>query len=113
MPYDIIFIDAKKSDYPKYLETILASSKKGTKNRLVREGGLIIGDNVLRCGFVADASDSNPWRKYDFGPQRREYWNSDDILELRKYNENVKKNDRLESWLCPLWDGVNMSRLLD
>ncbi|KAM3515927.1 hypothetical protein MY11210_000467 [Beauveria gryllotalpidicola] len=112
-PYDIIFIDAQKSGYPQYLDTILRLSQPGSKNRLLRPGGLIIGDNVLRCGFVADDSEGNPWREYDFGPHRKEYWKSEDIKALRRYNDAVSRSDRLESWLCPLWDGVNLARLLD
>ncbi|KAM3426433.1 hypothetical protein NHJ13734_009462 [Beauveria thailandica] len=112
-PYDIIFIDAQKSGYPHYLETILELSQPCSKNRLLRTGGLIIGDNVLRCGFVADDSEDNPWREHDFGPHRKEYWKSEEIQSLRRYNDTVSCNDRLESWLCPLWDGVNLARLLD
>ncbi|KND86228.1 O-methyltransferase MdmC [Tolypocladium ophioglossoides CBS 100239] len=112
-PYDMIFIDAQKSGYPEYLNTILKSSQPGSQRRLLRQGGLILGDNILRCGFVADDSEDNPWREFDFGPQRREYWKSEDIKALRRYNEIVSKTDRLENWLCPLWDGVNISRLLD
>ena len=39
--YDLAFLDAKKSEYPEYLEHAL---------RLVRPGGVIIADNVLRVG---------------------------------------------------------------
>ncbi|KAJ3493049.1 hypothetical protein NLG97_g4985 [Lecanicillium saksenae] len=112
-PYDIIFIDAQKSGYPEYLGTILESSQPGSKNRLLRAGGLIIGDNVLRCGFVADDTESNPWRNFDFGPHRKEYWKSEDVRSLRKYNKAVLDSERLENWLCPLWDGMNLTRLLD
>ncbi|RYP48695.1 hypothetical protein DL768_005475 [Monosporascus sp. mg162] len=112
-PYDMIFIDAQKSGYPEYLRTILESSQPGSKNRLLRPGGLIVGDNILRCGFVADDSEDNPWRQWDFGPHRREYWRSEDIKALRRYNDMVTEMERLENWLCPLWDGVNITRLLD
>lgn len=112
-PYDIVFIDAQKWGYPKYLATILSSSKPGAETRLLRPGGLIIGDNVMRCGFVADDSEDNPWRNYNFGPQRNEYWRSTDVMALREYNEAVVENARLENWLCPLWDGVNIARLVN
>jgi predicted O-methyltransferase YrrM len=112
-PYDLIFIDAQKSGYPAYLQTILNASKPGATNRLLRPGGLILGDNILRCGLVADDSEDNPWRFYDFGPHRPEYWKSEDIKALRKYNEIVSEANRLENWLCPLWDGINIARLVD
>lgn len=36
-----------------------------------------------------------------------------DIFALRKYNDEVTKSDRLENWIMPLYDGLNMARLLD
>jgi predicted O-methyltransferase YrrM len=44
-PFDLIFIDADKSGYPEYLEWAL---------RLARPGTLIVGDNTVRGGRVAD-----------------------------------------------------------
>ncbi|KGO64137.1 O-methyltransferase, family 3 [Penicillium italicum] len=112
-PYDIIFIDAQKSGYPFYLDTILKQSQPGMSHRLLRPGGLIIGDNVLRCGFVADDSTDNPWRNFDFGRHRPQYWKSQDVKSLRAFNTGLAGSERLENWLCPLWDGVNISRLID
>lgn len=91
----------------------MEKSQPGQPRRLLRPGGLIVGDNVLRCGLVVDDSEDNPWRKYDFGPHRKEYWKSDDIKSLPRYNGAVAESDRLDNWLCPLWDGVNIARLLD
>lgn len=62
-PYDIIFIDADKSNYPAYLEKILARSQPGQANRILRTGGVIVADNVLRRAMVADSGDDNPWTK--------------------------------------------------
>jgi predicted O-methyltransferase YrrM len=112
-PYDIIFIDAQKTGYPSYLATILRLSQTGAATRLLRPGGLIIADNVLRCGFAADDSEDNPWRNYDFGPHRKEYWKSADVQSVKAYNQMILESQRVENWLCPLWDGVNISRLLD
>ena len=50
-PFDLIFIDADKGNYPGYLEWAL---------RLSRPGTLIIGDNVVRDGKVIDAADTDP-----------------------------------------------------
>ena len=44
-PFDLIFIDADKDNYPGYLEWSL---------KLARPGGLIVADNVVRKGQVAD-----------------------------------------------------------
>jgi len=45
-PFDLIFIDADKQTYPEYLEWAM---------RLSRPGTVIVGDNVVRAGAVADA----------------------------------------------------------
>lgn len=60
--YDLIFIDADKVSYPNYLELILENSK-GNGKRILKKGGIIIADNILRRGIIADASDANPWSK--------------------------------------------------
>lgn len=44
-PFDLVFIDADKENYPRYLEWAL---------RLTRPGSVIIGDNVVRDGRVID-----------------------------------------------------------
>jgi len=82
-------------------------------HRLLRPGGLIIGDNVLQCGFVADDSTDNPWRNFDFGAHRPQYWKSQEVKPLRASNTGVAGSERFENWLCPLWDDVNISRLMD
>lgn len=50
-PFDLIFIDADKSGYPDYLPWAL---------QLSRPGSLIIADNVVRKGGVADAANPDP-----------------------------------------------------
>src|SRR5271170_5781483 len=51
VPFDLIFIDADKGNYPGYIEWALKLSRPGT---------LIIGDNVVRDGKVLDAADPDP-----------------------------------------------------
>ncbi|KAI2627478.1 S-adenosyl-L-methionine-dependent methyltransferase [Hypomontagnella submonticulosa] len=108
-PYDIIFVDADKTGYPGYLSKILEMSAPGAKNRLLRPGGIIVADNVLRRGLVADDSSDNPWKtdKYDGSQESR------NIPAIREYNKTVAENDRLEAFLVPLWDGVHLARLVD
>jgi len=48
-PFDLIFIDADKQNYPGYLEWSLKLSRVGT---------LIVGDNVVRGGAILDSGDS-------------------------------------------------------
>ncbi|MCD7439546.1 O-methyltransferase [Streptomyces lincolnensis] len=50
-PFDLVFIDADKANNPHYVEWAL---------KLTREGSLIIVDNVVRGGRVADATSTAP-----------------------------------------------------
>jgi predicted O-methyltransferase YrrM len=50
-PFDLIFIDADKESYPEYLTGALALSRRGT---------LIVADNVVRGGAVADPASEDP-----------------------------------------------------
>jgi predicted O-methyltransferase YrrM len=50
-PFDLIFIDADKQNYPGYLEWSLKLSRVGT---------LIIGDNVVRAGAILDPEADDP-----------------------------------------------------
>jgi predicted O-methyltransferase YrrM len=50
-PFDVIFIDADKQNYPGYLEWSLELSRVGT---------LIIGDNVVRAGSILDPETDDP-----------------------------------------------------
>jgi predicted O-methyltransferase YrrM len=50
-PFDIIFIDADKQNYPGYLEWSLKLSRVGT---------VIVGDNVVRAGAILDSNAESP-----------------------------------------------------
>jgi predicted O-methyltransferase YrrM len=50
-PFDVVFIDANKDQYPEYLEHVL---------QLTREGSAIVMDNVVRGGAVKDADSHDP-----------------------------------------------------
>ncbi|KAK8099103.1 O-methyltransferase MdmC [Apiospora kogelbergensis] len=118
-PYDIVFIDAQKSGYPEYLRTILenppasAEGDDGSSNkRLLRKGGLIIGDNALRWGGVVNDSQLNTIAHQQRQNFRQRDWENE-LVKLREFNREMKENPRLEAWLCPLWDGLIMARLKD
>ncbi|KAI1492554.1 O-methyltransferase [Biscogniauxia mediterranea] len=113
-PYDVIFIDAKKSEYPGYLSAILdrSSPASSSSSRLLRAGGLIVADNALRRGLVATATDRLDQGAAALLP-RSEYSSDEDVERLAEYNEAVRACPRLEAFLCPLWDGVNLARLVD
>ena len=50
-PFDLVFIDADKAEYPEYLRWSLA---------LTRPGSLLVGDNVVRDGAILDADSADP-----------------------------------------------------
>lgn len=50
-PFDFVFIDADKGGYPQYLTLVVP---------LLRTGGMIVADNVVRKGAVADPASTDP-----------------------------------------------------
>ena len=79
---DAVFIDADKINYVRYLDLVLP---------MLRVGGLIIGDNALAWGHVADADP-------DFEPQN--------VIAIREFNERMSTHPQLQSALVPLGDGM-------
>ena len=77
---DIAFIDANKNQYEAYYERCL---------KLVRKGGLILIDNVLWGGRVADAKDR-----------------STDTKAIRALNAKLRKDRRVEITLFAVGDGM-------
>jgi predicted O-methyltransferase YrrM len=51
-PFDLIFIDADKGNYPSYIDWALKLSRPGT---------LIVADNVIGAGAIAAADGQEPW----------------------------------------------------
>ncbi len=82
--YDFAFIDADKANYDAYYERML---------KLVRPGGLIVIDNVLWSGKVADLSDTSP-----------------DTSAIRALNSKIKADQRVDTVLLPFADGIFMCR---
>ena len=84
--FDLIFIDADKENYIKYFEIV---SKKLNPN------GIIISDNVLWSGKVVEESD-----------------NDEETDTLKKFNKLLSKDERFETIILPLRDGLSISRLI-
>ena len=84
--FDMIFIDADKMNYKEYYERSL---------KLINKNGLIIVDNVLWHGEVADENNLN---KY--------------TVNIRKFNEYVSNDKRVEQVIIPLGDGMTICRVL-
>ena len=82
--FDIIFIDADKNNYPNYYELAL---------RLVPSNGIIIIDNMLWHGDVADSSKSDSQTQ-----------------TIRDLNLKIRDDKRVEFSLTPLSDGLSFIR---
>jgi predicted O-methyltransferase YrrM len=83
--YDFAFIDADKSSYLAYYERLLT---------LVRPGGLIVVDNTLWSGEVAN-------------PDNHEV----DTRALRDFNDALHNDERVDLALLPIADGVTLARI--
>ncbi|MEO3808526.1 O-methyltransferase [Sphaerisporangium sp. B11E5] len=77
---DLAFIDADKSGYPVYYEAIMTRLKRG---------GIILADNTLRHGSVADYTDG-------------------EAAGMRDFNTHVLNDPRVTSTILPIADGLTM-----
>ena len=84
--FDMVFIDADKMNYIKYYERTL---------KLLNKGGLIIVDNVLWHGEVADDTNDDKF-----------------TLNIREFNEHVANDKRVEQIIVSLGDGMTICRIL-
>ena len=81
---DLVFLDADKVSYDAYYEGAL---------KLLRVGGLVMIDNVLWGGDVADPKN-----------------NDADTVALRLLNSKVKADARVDMVIVPIGDGLTMAR---
>jgi predicted O-methyltransferase YrrM len=81
--FDFAFIDADKTSYANYYECAL---------ELLRPGGLIMVDNVVWSGRVADPKETDA-----------------DTVALRAFNEKVHADTRVFHSMLPLGDGVTLA----
>ncbi|OSY88715.1 methyltransferase [Tenacibaculum holothuriorum] len=84
--FDLVFIDADKSNYVNYFHLIIEKMNKG---------GIILSDNVLWSGKVVE--ELNP--------------KDIDTKVLLKYNHLLNTDSRLETVLLPIRDGLTISRV--
>jgi predicted O-methyltransferase YrrM len=82
--YDFAFIDADKTGYLAYYERLIA---------LVRPGGLIVVDNTLWSGKVANPA-----------------YRDADTVALREFNDILHADPRIDLSLLPLGDGLTLAR---
>ena len=84
--FDMVFIDADKMNYKEYYERSL---------NLMDKGGLIIVDNVLWHGEVADDDNLDKF-----------------TVNIRDFNDYVANDKRVEQIIVPLGDGMTVCRVL-
>ncbi len=84
-PFDVIFLDADKAHYPEFLDWSL---------RVLRRGGLLLADNVLRSGSWNGQTLLDPA--------------ADDprILAIREFNQRLAADPRFTSIIIPMRAGV-------
>ncbi|PCI11771.1 MAG: methyltransferase [Flavobacteriaceae bacterium] len=85
--FDLVFIDADKSNYSNYFHAIIDK---------MNSGGVIISDNVLWSGKVVEAIQ----------PKDK------DTPALIAYNTLLKNDPRVETVLLPIRDGLTISRVV-
>jgi predicted O-methyltransferase YrrM len=83
--FDLVFIDADKVNYSTYYDLVFDK---------VRTGGYIIADNVLWSGKVLLEKKDK------------------DTIAIDSYNKKVQADNRVETFILPLRDGLNIARKL-
>jgi len=84
-PFDLVFIDADKPNYPNYFDAVVDR---------VRAGGLIIADNVLWSGKVVEPAEQHDHQ----------------TAALAAYAHRVHNDPRVEPVIVPLRDGLMIAR---
>lgn len=87
--YDVIYIDANKGKYPIYLQHAIRLSKVGT---------VILADNILYKGYVLG--------DYNKHKQRTA------VKHLREYIAETMSNERLETEILKIGDGLSITRVI-
>ncbi len=87
LSFDLVFIDAEKTEYPKYLELVLQKTHAGS---------VILSDNVLWSGKVAEKAAHNDKA----------------TRKLQQYNKMIKEHPKLETVILPVRDGLSFSRVV-
>lgn len=83
--FDMAFVDGDKRTYVETYEALLP---------IINQGGYIIADNTLWDGHVADAA-------YDHDQQ---------TVGIRRFNDMIAKDERVEKVILPLRDGLTLIR---
>ena len=85
--YDIVFIDADKDNYIEYFNIV---------SERLNNNGIIISDNVLWSGKVLNSPSKN----------------DDETNILIEFNKTLNEDERFETIILPIRDGLSISRLI-
>lgn len=85
--FDLVFIDADKPNYPQYFEIIIEK---------MNPGGIILSDNVLWSGKVVEGVKKD----------------DESTLALLEYNRLLAGDNRVETVILPIRDGLTLTRVL-
>jgi len=84
-PFDLVFIDADKENYANYFDLLIDK---------VRNGGIIIADNVIWSGKVIKKTNKD----------------DKDTAAIKAFNQKVHTDERVENVLLPVRDGLMLMR---
>jgi len=79
-PFDLVFIDADKDNYPAYLSWAAEH---------LRVGGVVLGDNAFAFGEIVDGRGAGP-------------------VAMRKFNEELAQGGRFRATMIPTGEGLAM-----
>jgi caffeoyl-CoA O-methyltransferase len=82
-PFDLVYIDAWKADYPAYYDTVLPK---------LAERGVIVADNLFRAGGALDPTDDEPGN-----------------VGIREFADRVQRDERVHNVLLTIGDGVMLA----
>ncbi len=84
--FDLVFIDADKVNYSNYFDLVIDK---------MNPGGIILSDNVLWSGKVLEKVEENDV----------------DTEQIIRFNQKVKEDNRVETILLPIRDGLSLCRV--
>ena len=82
-PYDLVFLDADKENYPHYFDLIIDK---------LETGGILLSDNVLWSGKVLEKATDET------------------TSALQEYNQKINMDVRVETVVLPIRDGLTITR---
>lgn len=82
-PYDLVFLDADKENYPHYFDLIIEK---------LETGGILLSDNILWSGKVLEKATDEA------------------TSALQEYNHKINTDVRVETVVLPIRDGLTITR---